>query len=189
MKSCSSIALAAISFALFTSAGAQDGKPMTGEQVLKSLIGKWEGNCRTWFVPDKIEDESKVTGEFASVLDGGYVRHVYTGSMHGKPRRGEELLVFNAATKTFQASWIDSFHTRTMILFSEGAGTARGFSVRGDYSVGEKEPKWGWRTEYTLVDEDHLTITSYNIIPKGSKYPAADYKAIEVTYQRVKGAT
>jgi hypothetical protein len=53
--------------------------------------------------------------------------------------------------------------------------------VRGDYDVGENQPKWGWGTEYHLIDGNHLTITSYNITAQG-----VDYKAVEVTYQRVR---
>ena len=33
---------------------------------LQSLVGSWEGTCRTWFRPGELADESKVTGEFQS---------------------------------------------------------------------------------------------------------------------------
>jgi hypothetical protein len=101
--------------------------------------------------------------------------------MQGKPRHGEELLAFNSVTKSFQSSWVDDFHMNYAILFSQGARTEGGFSVRGDYDVGENQPKWGWDTEYHLIDGNHLTITSYNITAQG-----VDYKAVEVTYQRVR---
>ncbi len=185
MKRPNNCVMALVGVALFTAASAQEVKPMAGAEVLKSLIGKWEGNCRTWFEPGKLADESKISGEFAAVMDGRYVRHTYVGSMKGKPRRGEDLLVFNPGSKAFQSSWVDDFHTQGMILFSEGAPTERGFSVRGDYYAGANQPKWGWRTEYTLADKDHLTITAYNIVPQGSQYKAGEYKAVEVTYQRV----
>lgn len=57
--------------------GTRQVSRMTQNELLKKLIGKWEGSSRTWAEPGKLFDESKVAGEFVDVLDGRFVRHTY----------------------------------------------------------------------------------------------------------------
>ena len=100
--------------------------------ILKSLVGEWEGTCRTWFQPGKLGDESSIRGEFKPMLGGRFVRHTYEGTMKGEPRAGEETIVFNAVENKFQVSWFDDFHMNYAIMFSEGA-KAGGVEGRGHW--------------------------------------------------------
>ena len=44
------------------------GARMSAKAFFDKLVGRWEGDCRTWFQPDVLADEAKVTGEIASAL-------------------------------------------------------------------------------------------------------------------------
>jgi uncharacterized cupin superfamily protein len=148
-------------------------------QILKSLKGTWKGNCKTWFRPDELADESEVTGSFEPILGGRFLRHTYESTIQGKPRTGEETIVWNATAGKFEVSWIDDFHMSYGIMFSRGESTKRGFVVTGSYDVGKDQPPWGWKTTYELIDDNHLTITAWNILPDGR-----EAKAVETQYVR-----
>lgn len=146
-------------------------------QLLR-LVGDWSGMTKTWFEPDKLADESPMTGKIRAILDGRFVMHEYSGELQGKKFDGVAIYGFDLATNKWQTAWVDSFHMSTGILFSEG-DTSDKFNATGSYFAGEGEPRWGWRTEIGIVDDDNLVITAFNIMPTGE-----EAKATETQYTR-----
>ena len=126
--------------------------------ILSKMAGSWEGICRTWFEPGKLEDESSIKGIISPVVNQAFMHHSYQSSIKGNPRLGQEWIAFNPIRKVFQVSWIDDFHMSYAIMHSEGAATSDGFSVLGSYDVGPEDPPWGWRTTYQLDSDSLLTI-------------------------------
>ncbi|MHA7630555.1 DUF1579 domain-containing protein [Corallococcus sp. M7] len=148
--------------------------------LLSRLVGTWEGVARTWFQPDKLEDESPISGTFRSVLDGRYVVHEYTSSMGGKPLSGIATLGYHLDGRQFTMSWVDTFHVGTDIMNLLGEpGVGDRVSVTGSYHTGEQSPRWGWRVDIDVAGPDALVITHFNIEPG-----AAPQKAIEIQYKR-----
>lgn len=142
---------------------------------LNQMAGAWEGMTRTWFEKDVLADESPMSGIIKPVLDGRFLLHEYTGSLNNKPFAGIALYGYDLNSSTFQSAWVDSFHTGTTIMLSTGNKDAAEFKVTGSYSDGaENGQQWGWRTELTLLDENTLTITAWNITPEGEEAMATE---------------
>ncbi|MCY1042203.1 DUF1579 domain-containing protein [Corallococcus sp. bb12-1] len=158
----------------------QSQSPGGPHHFLSRLVGGWEGVARTWFEPDKVEDESPITGTFRSVLDGRFVVHEYTSSMGGKPLSGIATLGHHLDLRQFTMSWVDTFHVGSDIMPLLGeAGVSDKFSVSGTYFAGDDAPRWGWRVDIDQPSPDALVITHFNIQPG-----EAPQKAIEIQYRR-----
>lgn len=145
---------------------------------LGQLAGEWEGTTKTWFEPDKLEDESPWRGTIRPTAGGRVVVYEYEGSFQGKPLSGVAILGYHLDPDRFEMAWADSFHTGTGIMFSKGANEGRGFGVLGSYEA-PSGPPWGWRTEVQQPEADRLIITHYNITPDGQ-----EAKAVETDYRR-----
>jgi hypothetical protein len=157
----------------------QRGSP---HHFFTQLAGAWKGMSRLWLEPDALTDESPVQGSIQLVLDGRFALYLYEGSIEGEPQRGIFTFGYNTLLDRFEATWIDSFHNNTAIMFCEGSEKENGFAVLGQYPDPTGGPDWGWRTEVMLEDADHLTLTGFNISPEGD-----EAKATEARLVRIKG--
>ena len=148
---------------------------------LASLAGGWSGTSKLWLESDKLADESPVLGTVTLVLEKRFAIYLYQGSIEGEPQHGMFTFGYNTTIDRYEASWVDSFHNNTAIMFCTGNATENGFFILGSFPDPNGGPDWGWRTEVELVDEDHLRIAAYNIMPDSE-----EAKATEAILTRVK---
>lgn len=153
----------------------------TPHHFFSQLAGHWTGTSKLWIEPDKLADQAPVMGSIQLVLEGRFAIYLYQGSIEGEAQHGMFTFGYNTTLEQFEASWVDSFHSQTAIMFCTGNARENGFWVLGNYPDPTGGPDWGWRTEVELLDPDHITVTAYNISPEGS-----ESKATEARLERVK---
>jgi len=146
---------------------------------LNQMAGTWAGTTRTWFEPDKLTDESATEGYIRPYLNGRFMFYEYQGTLQDEKMQGTMIFGFNLVTGQYETAWVDNLHMDTGMMFSTGQAQEHGFSVLGDYSIGEG-PRWGWRTVVQMPSPDELIVRAYNIAPDG-----LEYLGIETVYQRI----
>lgn len=140
---------------------------------IQLLQGRWSGNIKSWFGTDEPVDESEISGEIKSVLDGRFALYEYKSFFQGKPTEGLALIGYFIKEDKFQFAWADTFHTCTAIMFSESKPLAEKFEVQGIYYGNENPPKpWGWRTHFNFVDSNTIEIICHNTSPEGIEHLA-----------------
>ncbi len=158
---------------------------------LARMAGEWEGVYRLWFERDMLAAESGQRGSLRAVLGGRFLLHEYSWEFDGRSYAGVALYGYHLDERRWECAWIDSFHSGSSIVFSQGQAFSHSagetepahFAVLGSYGDGKTPPgpRWGWRTEIEQLDDDHLVIVMTNISPDGD-----EAKAVEVEYTRRK---
>jgi len=159
----------------------EESKVSGKHQQLQRLAGEWKGTTKIWLDPNGEPEESPIQGNFELVLDGRFVLHKYSWRFHGKSHEGIMILGYHLSLDKFQTIWIDSFHTGTDMMYSEGKRGEEDFTVLGSYASvsAETEQLWGWRTHFVIVNDDEIVITAYNISPDRQ-----ETKGTETVYRR-----
>ena len=156
-------------------------KESSPHHFLTQLAGHWQGTSSLWLEPDKLAGTAPIAGTIQILLEGRFALFLYQSSIEGEAQQGMFTFGYNTLLNRFECSWVDSFHNNTAIMFCTGAEFENGFAVTGSYPDPSGGPDWNWRTEVHLLDNDHLLITAYNIMPDGLKAKATEMQLTRVS--------
>ena len=150
--------------------------PSSPHHFLAQLVGGWTGTSKLWLEPEKLASETPILGSIQLVLDGRFALFLYQSSIDGEPQHGMFTFGFNTLLERYEASWVDSFHNNTAIMFCTGGANEDGFFVLGSYPDPTGGPDWDWRAEVSILEPDHLLLKAYNISPEGEEFQAMEFQ-------------
>lgn len=152
---------------------------MSGLSKLGQCVGGWRGVNRLQDPHTGAPDDSAGSAVVTTLLEGRFVRMDYSWAYQGTDQEGSLLIGYQSDRARVTAHWIDSWHMSDGVMPCEGRVEPDGsVVVRGSY-VAPPDQDWGWRIELKPADTSTLTLTMYNITPKGE-----EALAVEARYER-----
>jgi len=154
--------------------------PSETHQVLEPLAGTWSYTGQFWMSPNAPAEKMNGKAIHTLIYSGRFLKQEFEGPWMGETFQGLGFTGYDNVKEEYVSTWLDSMSTGIMTVTGQYDPETKTFKLSGANScpmTGEKA-RFS-RSEWTVVDHDRSTYTSYMKGPDGR-----EYKAMEIEYSR-----
>lgn len=154
--------------------------PNENHQVLNALAGEWNQTTSMWMAPGAAPEVASGSMTAQWILGGRFLQQEFKGEMMGQPFEGFGLLGYDNVKKEYTSVWVDNISTGIMTSTGQYDAGTKTLSESGLAScpmTGETNKQF--RSEWKIVDADHLSYEMYTKGPDG-----VEFKTLTVSYTR-----
>ena len=154
--------------------------PTEAHKALEPFVGKWTYTGKFWMTPDVPAQDMVGTTENTLIYGGRFLKQTIEGPWMGETFEGLGFTGYDNIKGEYVSTWIDSMGTGIMTVAGQYDEATKTLSQSGANScpmTGEKARPG--RSEWTMVDQNHNTYTSYMLGPDGK-----EFKMMEISYTR-----
>lgn len=154
--------------------------PSEAHEVLKAFEGSWDYTGYFWMSPDSEPQAMEGSAENEIIFDGRFLKQEFFGAWMGQDFEGIGYTGYDNVREEYVSIWFDNMATGIMNVTGDYSPETKTLRFSGQFScpmTGETHRTN--RSEWTVLDENTNTYTSYMSTLEG-----VEYKAMEITYTR-----
>lgn len=155
--------------------------PSEAHQVLDLFVGKWTYTGSFRMSLEASPQEMAGTAKNSMIYGDRFLKQEVEGPWMGATYKGLGYTGYDNIRREYVSTWLDNASTGIMTVTGQYNLETMTLNLSGTHScplTGEKA-RFS-RSEWTVVDQDHSTYTSYMTMPDGK-----EFKSIEINYTRV----
>lgn len=155
-------------FGEMTEASAAFIAPSEAHAEIAKLAGEWTANMKMFYAPEAPPMETTFDSKMHMMLGGRYLVEEVSGDMMGEAFEGFMVLGHNNGTGETFSVWFDNFGTG--ITSAAGQRDEAGVLHQTGLMQHAEAPSGSvYRSEMTVIDDDHFNVKMWGAMPDGSE--------------------
>ncbi len=151
--------------------------PNEKHQVLEQYVGDWTYTGIFKMSHDAPPQDMTGTMKNTIVYNGRFLRQVIEGPWMDAKFEGLGFTGYDNVKGKYVTTWLDNMATGIMASSGDYDASTKTLNLKGQHSCamsGEKDRYY--RSEWTILDDDHSVYKSYTLDPNGEEYMSMEIK-------------